>query len=438
MSVSDVADVDVVNVPPKARVQMPTKLRSLRQVARTEVAPTLSCVELFAGCGGLALGLARAGFEHLKVVELDDQAHATLAENKRRELKHVAEWPLVHDDVANVKYADLGRSVDLVAGGPPCQPFSIGGKHLGPADDRNMWPEAIRAVRELKPGAFLFENVRGLLRPAWAEYLQYLELALSWPSFALRDGEDWKQHLLRLRQLAKGQDPPAREYRVLIRPINAADYGAPQKRHRAIIMGVRRDVVAEWDFPAPTHSREALLWDQHVEDGYWERHGISPPALVADTTAARLVAKLRTSEVKPAEMAWVTVRDALNGLPAPTADAEPITHHRLRPGARAYRKHTGSAWDEPSKALKAGDHGVPGGENMLAEPDGSVRYFTLREMARLQGFPDDFNFGDGWKRPIRQLGNAVPVQVGACFGAHLYDLLTRAGKLEAAAAEARK
>jgi DNA (cytosine-5)-methyltransferase 1 len=406
---------------------MQTEPHPLRQTAQPEVAPFLTCVELFAGCGGLALGLARAGFKHLKVIELDDQAHATLAANKKRALEHVAEWPLTHGDVADVDYSELVGAVDLVAGGPPCQPFSIGGKHLGPADDRNMWPEAIRAVRELKPGAFLFENVRGLLRPAWAGYLDYLDRALGWPSIAPMEGEDWVEHLARLQTLTEGRKALPREYRVVIRPINAADYGAPQKRHRAMVVGVRCDVASDWDFPAPTHSREALLWQQHVEDGdYWALHGLEAPKLEPDSAPARLLEKLRRAKLKPNELPWTTVRDALRGLPIPTTDAEPITHHRLRLGARAYKKHTGSAWDEPAKALKAGDHGVPGGENMLASQDGSVRYFTLREMARLQGFPDDFNFGDGWKRPIRQLGNAVPVQVGACFGAQLHELISKA------------
>ena len=81
----------------------------------------------------------------------------------------------------------------------------------------------------------------------------------------------------------------------------------------------------------------------------------------------------------------------------------------INPGARRYRKHTGSLLDEPAKTIKAGAHGVPGGENMLALPDGSVRYFTVRECARLQTFPDEFSFAGAWTRCMRQLGNAVPV-----------------------------
>lgn len=424
MSDIDVAELDGVAGPSSRCADMlVTSPDPASQAVQIPVG-VLTSVELFAGCGGLALGLAQAGFMHAKVVELDDQAYATLENNRHRKLPLIADWPIIMGDVADVDYSDLAGKIDLVAGGPPCQPFSIGGKHLGPSDPRNMWPEAIRAVRELRPKAFLFENVRGLLRPSWATYLEYLELALSWPSIAPSAGEKWEDHLGRLRLLTSGKHAAKREYRVSIRPINAADYGAPQKRHRAIVMGVRCDISDEWVFPAPTHSREALLWTQHIETTYWKRHGIDAPASGPTGTAVAVVERLNRGAKAPAQLPWVTVRDALEGLPEPTTDAEPITHHRLRLGARAYEKHTGSALDEPAKALKAGDHGVPGGENMLALPDGSVRYFTLREMARLQGFPDQFNFGEGWKRPIKQIGNAVPVQVGACFGVHLKSLLT--------------
>jgi DNA (cytosine-5)-methyltransferase 1 len=90
-----------------------------------------------------------------------------------------------------------------------------------------------------------------------------------------------------------------------------------------------------------------------------------------------------------------------------------ILNHVGNPGARSYPGHTGSPLDEPSKTLKAGDHGVPGGENMIAFPDGRVRYFTVREAARLQGFPDDYRFSGPWTECLRQLGNAVPVGLAA-------------------------
>lgn len=96
-------------------------------------------------------------------------------------------------------------------------------------------------------------------------------------------------------------------------------------------------------------------------------------------------------------------------------DMEGLSHpnHRFQPGARSYPGHTGSPLDEPAKTLKAGVHGVPGGENMLRRPDGGIRYFTVRESARLQTFPDDFSFHGSWSESMRQLGNAVPVTLAA-------------------------
>src|SRR5437763_173387 len=90
---------------------------------------------------------------------------------------------------------------------------------------------------------------------------------------------------------------------------------------------------------------------------------------------------------------WLTVRDAISDLPNPERfPNNNVPDHRFYPGAKSYIGHTGSPLDEPAKTLKAGDHGVPGGENMLASPDGSLRYFTVREAARLQTFPDDYIF----------------------------------------------
>jgi DNA (cytosine-5)-methyltransferase 1 len=105
------------------------------------------------------------------------------------------------------------------------------------------------------------------------------------------------------------------------------------------------------------------------------------------------------------------VRDAIQGLPTPRADRESkeFSNHRLNPGAKAYPGHTGSPLDLPSKTLKAGVHGVPGGENMIAFEDGKVRYLTVREAARIQTFPDLWHFEGAWSEAMRQLGNAVPV-----------------------------
>jgi DNA (cytosine-5)-methyltransferase 1 len=372
-------------------------------------------VELFAGCGGLALGLSRAGFRHELVVELDEHAVGTLTDNKNRAVEHVHE----------VDFSTVSGEVDLVAGGPPCQPFSIGGRHLGPEDERNLWPEAIRAVRDLQPKAFLFENVRGLLRPAFSEYLDYLKVSLAYPNSAPRVGEAWQEHAARLcSEVASGAEAT---YKVVFQVINTADYGAPQQRHRAMAMGIRTDLATEWSFPEPTHSREALVWSKYVSGAYWERHGEELMAANAGSNSdATALERLLNQMFEPPEHPWLTVRDAIGDLPVPREDRETIPNHKLRPGARVYPRHTGSSWDQPAKALKAGDHGVPGGENMVVLENGAVRYFTLREMARLQGFPDNYVFPDSWKRPIKQLGNAVPVQVGEAFGRAIAEILERA------------
>ena len=108
-----------------------------------------------------------------------------------------------------------------------------------------------------------------------------------------------------------------------------------------------------------------------------------------------------------------TVRDAVIDLPEPEESENPsIPNHRFQSGAKTYPGHTGSPIDEPAKTLKAGDHGVPGGENMVRSNNGAVRYFSVRESARLQTFPDDFIFHGTWSENMRQLGNAVPVELG--------------------------
>jgi DNA (cytosine-5)-methyltransferase 1 len=379
-------------------------------------------VELFAGCGGLALGLARAGFAHDIVVERDNDSIATLTENKTRKIKHVRDWEISQEDTRDLDFSEQGR-VDLLSGGPPCQPFSIGGLHLGPNDPRNMWPEAIRAVREMRPKAFILENVRGLFRPAFASYLEYITLQLTYPNMPLRNGETWRRHLSRLRDHSENPRTKA-AYRVLSKAINAANYGAAQKRHRAIFIGVAAKFGDDWSFPKPTHSQEALAWAKHVDGGYWHEHGIRRIALPSSESEAQALQRVKDSKTELKEKPWVTVRDVIADLPI-ASKREHVEGHWQHPGARAYEQHTGSCLDEPAKALKAGDHGVPGGENMLVSKNGTVRYFTVREMARLQGFPDNFYISGSWKAATRQLGNAVPVTVGENIGRAVLKLLKK-------------
>ncbi|MGI8553100.1 MAG: DNA cytosine methyltransferase [Dehalococcoidia bacterium] len=215
----------------------------------------------------------------------------------------------------------------------------------------------------------------------------------------------------------------------MFRALNAADYGVPQRRERVLIVAFRSDLGVRWAFPQPTHSLDALLWDQWVTGKYWERHEINagqrPP--IADRFKQR-VGRLRQSLFCPSESPWATVRDAISDLPNPEKGGCSIPpNHRFMPGARSYLGHTGSLSDEPAKTLKAGDHGVPGGENTLAHGDGRIRYFTVRESARIQTFPDEYAFHGSWSESMRQLGNAVPVKLGQRVAADIKTHLVEAG-----------
>jgi len=380
-------------------------------------------IELFAGCGGLALGIAQAGFKHDFLVECDKDSITTLNENKLRKVRHVNNWEIEESDTRELDFRRLG-DIDLVSGGPPCQPFSIGGKHLGPRDPRNMWPEAIRIIREIRPKAFIFENVRGLLRPDFSDYLEYIKLQLSYPHLTIKSQESWVKHLARLRKHGKNTRSKQAIYRVIAHGINAADYGAPQKRHRAIIIGVSSEYGEDWNFPNPTHSQEALAWSKHISGDYWERHNIRKIRMPASSSEKYALNRAKKLNKRPRELPWLTVRDVIGDLPPPTK-SEKISGHWQHPGAKAYPNHAGSNIDEPAKALKAGDHGVPGGENMLVNSRGRVRYFTVREMARLQSFPDEFIISGSWKAATRQLGNAVPTSVGESIGKEISKIISR-------------
>lgn len=385
----------------------------------------LESIELFAGAGGLALGFSKNQVKHRAVVEWNAHACNTLRHNKLKKVAPISHWPDVTEgDVKHFKYDDHG-GIDLITGGPPCQPFSMGGKHGGFLDERDMFPQAIRAVREARPRAFVFENVKGLKRAAFADYFNYIMLQLEFPSLAAKANEQWGDHLARLRkQKATGKGS---EYRVYERLVNAANYGVPQKRMRVFFVGFRVDENKVWTFPAETHSSDALLLSQWAKGGdYWKRHKVATKDRPEKPEGVeKRIRMLLESDPDTGVQPWLTVRDAIADLPDPERypNNTDFQAHRFQPGARAYVGHTGSPLDEPSKALKAGDHGVPGGENMLRRTDGSVRYFTIRESARIQTFPDSFLFEGSWSEIMRQLGNAVPVRLADVMAEAVCDLL---------------
>ena len=162
-------------------------------------------IELFTGAGGLALGLEKSGWRHLALVENNPHACSTVHLNKSLEHPLAKDWELYSEDVRAIRYNEISKTIDMVAGGPPCQPFSLGGRHRGQRDHRDMFPEAVRAVRELRPKCFLFENVKGLLRQSFATYFNYIILQLTYPTITPREGENWHGHLSRLERRHTGK-----------------------------------------------------------------------------------------------------------------------------------------------------------------------------------------------------------------------------------------
>lgn len=296
----------------------------------------MNCIEIFSGAGGLAKGLEMAGANHCAFVEWDHNACTTLRHNFNPSL-------VFEGDVRNFPFSDY-TDIDIIAGGPPCQPFSLGGKAAGNNDSRNMFPSAISAIRQVMPKAFIFENVKGLLRPSFSDYFTYILLQLSYPSFCL-GSDDWRQNLEKLKALHHSKTHLS-DYQVNYYLVNAADYGVAQTRERIFIVGIRSNLGIHYSFPKPTSSGE----------------------------------------------------------------------HTIRSGAKTYPGHTGSFIDWPSKTIKAGTHGVPGGENMVRFDKDNVRYLTVAEAKRIQSFPDNYHIFGSWTEAMRQLGNAVPVNLAKIVG----------------------
>ena len=291
-------------------------------------------------------------------------------------------------------------------------------------DDRDMFPATADIIRKLQPKAFIIENVKGLKRSTFINYYNYILLLLEFPEIVRKADETWLEHHRRLQQHGTSGSRKGLTYSVLPTLVNAANFGIPQRRERIFFVGFRHDMDVRWRFPDESHSLDALLADQWVTGDYWEQHGISKrerPAM-PDGVAAR-VASLRKSNRRPDKYPWMTIRDALADVPEPTQGGAFFHNHRLQAGARTYVGHTGSPLDLPAKTLKAGDHGVPGGENMMVRDDGSVRYFTVRESARLQTFPDGFELHGAWSEAMRQLGNAVPVALAQLVASSVAEKL---------------
>ena len=337
----------------------------------------------------MTLGLHQAGFGKSggsRVFEINSDALKSLQLNRKngplrckisdKDIKTIDDW----------RQELSGQPVRLLAAGPPCTPFSNAGKRKGREDTRDLFPAVIRAVRELKPQAVLIENVFGLAGPAQREYFDHLLMSFRHPSVVRRKEEKWADFVRRLAR--KDSDQKSGEYRVWAEVLNAADYGVAQVRRRLFIVCLRADIGADFAFPTPTHAK----------------HGNE-----------------RTR--------WRRTADKLAGLGNPVRRADGDFGHYRIPGARTYAGHTGSRLSSPAKTLKSGVNGNPGGENTIIAGNGRIRYFTLREMARLQGFPDSYKLRGARSALVRQLGNAVPPPLAKAVGKAVMAALKKGKKM---------
>jgi DNA (cytosine-5)-methyltransferase 1 len=316
----------------------------------------LTSVEVCAGAGGQALGLERAGFEHLACVEIEPPACETLRMNR-------PDWEVVEDDLKRVVADErlvVHAGCDLLAGGVPCPPFSVAGKQLGDEDERDLFPAILDLAGQLLPRAVMIENVRGLLGPKFADYRRGV--------------------LERLDDLGYQRA----EWQLL----QAADYGVPQLRPRSILVAIRDDVAGDWLWPEP-----------HPDD--------------APTVGEALV-DLMGQDGWPHADAWADRADRV----APTLVGGSKKHGGPDLGpTRAKRE-----WASMGCSGMGIANAAPGPDDpMDLEPR-----LTIRMTARLQGFPDDWEFSGRKTAQYRQIGNAFPPPVAHAVGAQIAESLTHA------------
>lgn len=304
-------------------------------------------IEICAGAGGQALGLEMAGFDHLALVEYEKDYCECLKKNR-------PQWNVMCMDVRHFDGRPYRGMIDLLAGGVPCPPFSIAGKQLGADDERDLFPQMLRLVEEINPKVVMIENVRGFLGKQFDKYRSSI--------------------ITRLNQLG---------YNVHLRLLNASDYGVPQLRPRAIIIGVRTDIYDMFTFPEPkpklTKDVGNVLYDLMAANGW---HGAEQWRVKANKIAPTLVGGSKK-----------------HGGPdlGPTRARE--------------------AWAEMGIDGRGVDNEAP-----TADFEGMPR-LTPRMMARLQGFPDDWQFGSRKTIACRMIGNAFPPPVAKEIGLKIKQVL---------------
>ncbi|MEU6707129.1 DNA cytosine methyltransferase [Streptomyces wuyuanensis] len=279
--------------------------------------------------------------------------------------------------------------------------------------------------------------------------------------FVQRDKDaTWEDHNEILEKLIANDSVELSErYEVKEMEVNAADYGVPQIRNRVIIVAFRADLGVDWEefIPKETHSEESVIHSMREGGPYWTERHKKVPADVRKRVIANLPELDYENEKTKAKLElkpWLTLRDAIAGIdenegkPLPyvteaaVKDKLPvgdIADHIGWPGARTYAGHTPNVLDRPAKTVKAGVHGVPGGESVMQLDDvnfvnagggNGYRYMTVRETARVMTFPDRWILDGPRGEKMRQLGNAVPVKLGAAFSKAVADALKSVGALE--------
>ncbi len=334
-----------------------------------------NCVSLFSGAGGLDIGFERAGFHTVSLTEFEPAFARTLEANKGRVAadshRYLLDAAIFNSDIRTLSGSELacGRSIDCVIGGPPCQAFSSAGKQLSVLDERGrLVDEYCRIIEELKPRALLFENVRGLVT-ARDEHGQ--------PGGVLRSVFG------RLQDLG---------YSCRADLLNAADFGAPQRRVRCFIIGVRHGVAPQ--FPVPTHGGNGLFSGQ--------------PHFTLGEFLSKDAEQDESKFVYPTEALGRELAKLPNGSGLKSAGvAEPT-----RPGGHwGYRQGTFIAdLTKPARTVTGS------ASQDWVRWNGVLRRLTFSEVVKLQGFPPDWNFCGNSAQIFKQVGNAVPPIFGEMLG----------------------
>ncbi|RVU01265.1 DNA (cytosine-5-)-methyltransferase [Mucilaginibacter limnophilus] len=326
-------------------------------------------LELFAGAGGLAIGLEKAGLKCVALNEVDHWAAETLRMNRPN-------WNVIEADVRNVSFSHLLGKVDVVTGGFPCQAFSYAGKKLGLQDARGtLFYEFARAVQETQPSICIGENVRGLLNHD--------------------NGRTLKGMISILDELG---------YRVLEpQVLRAVQYNVPQKRERLILVGIRKDVEVDFHYPKPNNKlytlRDALkkgsLFDTDVPHSFGTKYPLS---------------KSKVLDLVPPGGYW---RD----LPLDLQKEYMQKSFFLGGGKTGMARRI--SWNEPCLTLTCSPAQK---QTERCHPD-ETRPFTVREYARIQTFPDDWTFAGSMSAQYKQIGNAVPVNLALAVGKSIVGFL---------------